>query len=83
MDNVSILNDICLPLLPELASRFDRTERLTAFAEIVEILVSDNFGLYETALEITVDDAGGLGCQSALLYNPTANFFLAGCVKLA
>lgn len=77
MNDVSILDHISLPLLSELSSSFDRTKRLAAFAEIMEILVSDNFSFDVATLEIAMNNTGSLWCKSASLYNPTAHFFLA------
>lgn len=83
MNDVSILDHISLPLLSELSSSFDRTQRFAAFAEIMEILISDDLSFDETALEIAMDNASSLWRKSASLHNPTANFFLARYLRLA
>lgn len=71
---------ICLPLLPILPSSLDRRHALGSLAEVVEILVGDDFGFDEAALEIAVDGTCCLGSETAAWDGPAADFFLAGCL---
>ncbi len=43
----------------------------------MEISISHHLGFYEAALEIGVDCASGLGCQTAFWDGPAADLFLA------
>ena len=73
-DDVAVLHDIGFALSAELAGGFYRLLG-AVFCEIVKIA---NIGGDETALEVGVDGAGGLGGGGALLDGPSAAFLLAG-----
>src|SRR5271166_4832235 len=66
--HVALGDDIVLAFEPELAG-FARA-RFAAKGRVV--VVSDGLGPDEAALEIAMDDAGGLGCLGALLDGPGA-----------
>lgn len=64
-------------------SSLDRAHRLAAFAEIVEVLVGDHFGFDEPPLEIAVDSASSLRCQTPSWNSPASNFLLASYAQVS
>jgi hypothetical protein len=75
MNDISSLNDVCLPLLPKLPCGFDWTHRFITITKIMEVLICHDFGFDEAALKITVNDACRLRGQCTLLNDPAATFF--------
>jgi len=59
------------------AGSLDWGHGLGAFAEIVEVLVGDHFGLDETPLEIAVNSSSSLRCWAAPWDGPASDLFLA------
>lgn len=79
LTSVSGFSYISLPLLTILPSGFDGPHALRTLAQIVEVLVSHDFGFDETAFEITVDGSSGLGGKTTSWNRPASDFLLACC----
>ena len=74
MHHVAVAHDVLFAFGRELAC----IAALGLAAELHEVLPPDDLGLDEAALEVGVDDAGGLGGEGALRDRPGANFLHAG-----
>lgn len=78
MNNITILDNVRLALLPVLPRRLNWRHRLLVVAEVMEVLVSYDLGLDEAALEVAVDNASCLWSVRPLLDRPAADLLLAG-----
>ena len=78
MNNITILDNISLTLLPVLPRRLNWRHRLLVVAEVVEVLVGYDLGLDEAALEVAVDDTRCLWSVCSLLDRPAADLLLTG-----
>ncbi len=58
MHNIPILHNIRLAFLAILPRRLDRPHALAPRAQVVEVLVGDDFGFDEAAFEIIVNATG-------------------------
>lgn len=65
---------IRLSFLAVLASSLDGAHGLAALAEVVEVLVGDNFSLDEAPLKVAVDGAGGLRSKAVPRDRPASDF---------
>lgn len=73
-NHIIILHHVILPLTAHFAALFGYGERAT----FEKGCIIDDFGTNESALEVTVDFAGGLGCFCAFDDGPGASFLFAG-----
>ena len=71
MHHIAVLDDVILAFDTQLAGILG-TVFTTVFNEIIIVY---GFGTNEAALEISVDDAGGLRCGSPDLHGPRAHLF--------
>mgnify|MGYP001562718542 CR=1 FL=1 len=78
VNNITILDNVSLTLLPVLPRRLNWRHRLLAVAEVVEVLVRYDLGLDEAALEVAVDNASCLRGVRSLLDRPAADLLLTG-----
>lgn len=78
MNNITILNNISLALLPVLPGCLNWRHRLLAVAEVMEVLVSNDLGLDKPTLKVAVDNTSCLRSERTLLYRPAADLLLAG-----
>lgn len=74
---------IRLSLLSVLSSSLDWAHGLSAFTEIVEVLVGDNFSLDEASLEVAVDGSSSLRCQTSSWDSPASNLLLTSYVQVS
>lgn len=78
MNDIPILHNIRLALLPILPRRLDGPHRLLPITQVVEVLVRHHLGFDKAPLEVAVDDARGLRGERAPLDRPAADLLLAG-----
>jgi hypothetical protein len=76
MNNITILNNILPSLLPILPRRLNRRHALRPVTQIAEIIVRNDLGFYEAPLEIGMNRACGLWCQTAFGNRPATDLFL-------
>src|SRR3990170_9072408 len=74
VEDVALADDVVLALDAQLAVVL----RLFHRADGDELVVADDLGPDEAALEVRVDHAGGLGCLRAVADLPRAGLVLAG-----
>src|SRR5690606_5332798 len=74
LDHVTVLHDVVLALHPDLARRARRGHR----TGLDQVVVRDDLGLDEAALEVAVDDTGRLRSGRALADRPGARLLGPG-----
>lgn len=77
MNQITILDYVCLSFLTILSSGLDRGHGFGASTKVVEVLVRDYLGLDESFFEIAMDGTSGLWCEAAPLDGPASDFLLA------
>mmetsp|Transcript_20538 Transcript_20538/g.30089 ORF Transcript_20538/g.30089 Transcript_20538/m.30089 type:complete len:330 (+) Transcript_20538:418-1407(+) len=80
-NNISFLHDISFSLLLILSVILHLGHTRSSTMQRLKIIKIGHFGLDETSLKISVDDAGSLGCQCSDLDCPGSYLLRSSCVE--